>query len=103
MSRFLLKAEACPDCGAMRLGGEYTDDGRLTPHGVTAAGEAARATYPGPWPTAGTATRGARTAGVAPWPPACCAHPVAALLASMPVPHESPRCCPPHAAPRPRG
>ncbi|WP_163869546.1 hypothetical protein [Myxococcus eversor] len=84
MSKCLLRATQCSVCGAMMLGGEYTDEGVLTPHAPLPATERVRAAHQGEWPTCqhGTAYRaGCRSQPVL---PACCCAPTP-LLPSAPV------------------
>lgn len=92
MSRcaFPLRAERCWACGGVRLGGPVTEDGQLAPHAATAPGTAARAAYPGPWPTCRHEYFWRADCRNRPVPPACCAHPPCALVPpALPSPSDT--------------
>lgn len=68
-----MRATRCAECGAVQLGDVITEEGRWAPHGATAAGQAARAAHPGPWPTCQHGYPWRADCRNRPVPPVCCA------------------------------
>lgn len=67
-----MHATRCAACGAVQLGDVFTEEGRPSPHGVTAAEAAVRAAHSGPWPTCLHGYSYRADCVSRPVPPMCC-------------------------------